>query len=183
MATQSKTNQKRAEPEAANGQMPAGSNRVVAGRSRVGFRVKKMGLYYVKGRFDGVEGEVETGPDGSFEGGELRIDARTISTRMPPRDWHLRSKDFLEVETYPQIRVSVESLPDGEIGVAAVFELHGQRRPAELRGHLHEGPAPVLHLQGALDRHDFGLRARQPFEMIVGRQVHLDVELALERPG
>jgi len=139
---------------------------VLAERSRVGFRVKKMGLYYVKGRFGGVEGEVETGPDGSFEGGELRIDARTISTRMPPRDWHLRSKDFLEVESFPEIRVSgegVEPPPEGDLRVTAMVNLHGERRPAELSGHLHGDR--LLHLQGTLDRHDFGIRARQPFEM------------------
>ena len=184
MASDQETREARARPEAANGPIPSGPLRVVSGRSRVGFRIRKMGLYYVKGRFRGVEGEIEAAPDGSFERGELRIDAKTITTRMPPRDWHLRTKDFLDVKTYPEIRVSaegVERLPDGELKVTAAFELHGQRRPAELRGHLHEGPAPVLHLEGVLDRHDFGIRARQPFEMIVGREVHLDVELALER--
>jgi polyisoprenoid-binding protein YceI len=105
---------------------------------------------------------------------------------MPPRDWHLRTKDFLEVKTHPEIRVTaerVERLPEGQLVVTALFELHGQRQPVELRAHLHDGPAPVLHLQGVLDRHDFGIRARQPFEMIVGSEIHLDVELALERPG
>ena len=186
MASQSKSTRTRAEPGTDGRPTAAGSSRVVAERSRVGFRVKKMGLYYVKGRFGGVEGRIETAPDGSFESGDLRIDARTISTRMPPRDWHLRSADFLEVETYPEIRVSaerVDALRDGEFRVMAVFELHGQRRPAELTGHLHAGPPPVLHLQGRLDRHNFGIRARQPFELIVGREVGLDVELALEAPG
>jgi polyisoprenoid-binding protein YceI len=100
-----------------------------------------------------------------------------------PRDWHLRTKDFLDVKTYPAIRVSaegVERLPSGELKLTAMFDLHGQRRPAELTAHLHEGPAPVLHSEGVLDRRDFGIRARQPFEMVVGRGVHLDVELALE---
>ncbi len=41
---------------------PSGRWRVVSERSRVGFRVKKMALYHVKGRFTGVAGTVELGP-------------------------------------------------------------------------------------------------------------------------
>ncbi|MGH2805324.1 MAG: hypothetical protein ACRDL4_20160, partial [Thermoleophilaceae bacterium] len=58
----------------------------------------------------------------------------------------------------------------------------------ELRGHLHQSPDAgrngpgrlLLHLEGTLDRHAFGIRARPPVEWIVGRDVLLDVELALE---
>ena len=39
----------------------------------------------------------------------------------------------------------------------------------------------LLHLQGRLDRRKFGIRARPPVEWIAGRDVLLDVELALER--
>lgn len=69
---------------------PAGRWRVLPERSRVGFRVKKMGLYYVKGTFAGVEGTIDRNGRS-----ELLIDAGSISTRMPPRDWHLRTADFL----------------------------------------------------------------------------------------
>lgn len=63
----------------------------------------------------------------------------------------------------------------------ATFEIRGHRRQVELVGHLHGGEQDelVLHLAGELDRHDFGIRPRQPFEMVVGRRVVLDVELVL----
>lgn len=70
-------------------------------RSRVGFKVKKMGLYYVKGTFSGVEGTIDRNGRS-----ELSIDAGSISTRTPPRDWHLRTADFLAVKRHQQIRVS-----------------------------------------------------------------------------
>ena len=57
--------------------------------SRIEFKVRKMGLYVVKGRFKRLSGAVEVGPDGVPTGGSLRIDASSVSTRMPPRDWHL----------------------------------------------------------------------------------------------
>lgn len=165
----------------------AGRWRVLADRSRIGFRVKKMGVYYVKGRFRRVEGEL--GPNGR---GEVVVDAGSISTRIPPRDWHLRSRDFLDVRRHPQLRARVESLEpagDGGIVAAVVLDLHGERAPVELRGHLHHVPEPdgdgaarlLVHMEGRLDRRQFGVRARPPFEWIVGNEVLLDVELALER--
>jgi polyisoprenoid-binding protein YceI len=164
---------------------PAGRWRVLPERSRVGFKVKKMGLYYVKGTFSGVEGTIDRNGRS-----ELMIDAGSLSTRMPPRDWHLRTADFLGVKRHPQIRVSAESVrpaADGAVVTVAEFDLHGTRRPVELRGHLHASPgddrngAPrlLLHLEGILDRRDFGVRARPPVEWVVARDVLVDVELAL----
>ena len=161
----------------------SGRWRVISERSRVGFRVKKMGLYHVKGRFRTVAGTVELGPGESSA--EIVIDASSVTTRMPPRDLHLRSADFLDVKTHPVIAVSagaVEAGPDGELRVPATFEIRGRRAEIELTGHFHGGDGGdlVLHVGGQLDRHEFGIRARQPFEMVVGRRVELDAELALE---
>lgn len=174
--------------DGATGQVfPAGRWAVLLDRSRIGFRVKKMGLYYVKGCFRRMEGTLE--PDGR---GSVVIDPSSISTRIPPRDWHLRSADFLDVTRHPEIRASVDSIePAGDGGLVAVaaFDLHGERGRVELRGHVHQPPDPggngagrlLLHLHGTLDSHDFGIRARRPVDWIVGRDVLLDVELALER--
>lgn len=166
-------------------------SRVVSEASRVGFRVRKMGMYDVKGRFTDVEGTVETGADGELQRGDLAIDASSISTRMPPRDWHLRSADFLDVSKHPQIRVVAEDLPakSGQAIVAPVeLEILGTRRIVKLTGHLHSsGPGEqepsttvVLHLTGAIDRHDFGVRPRRPFDWVVGREVRLNAEITLE---
>ena len=161
-----------------------GSWRIAEDRSRVGFRVRKMGLYYVKGRFRSIQGRVEFGPEDLPERGEATIDAATITTRIPPRDRHLRSVDFLDVERHPLIKFTAERVVpamNGSFTVRGHFEIHGQRRPVELEGHLNSaGEQVTLHLRGTLDRPDFGIRARQPFEMVVGDEVHLDVELGLE---
>lgn len=165
---------------------PSGRWQVISERSRVGFRVKKMGLYRVKGRFRVVGGTVELGAAGSRA--EIVIDASSVTTRMPPRDLHLRSADFLDAKTHPQIVVSanaVEGDLDGELRVPATFKIRGQRAEVELTGHAHGGDEGelVLHVGGELDRRVFGIRARQPFEMVVGRRVELDVELVLEPAG
>lgn len=165
--------------------IPRGAWRVLPELSQLGFRVKKMALYHVKGRFKRVEGRIEFAPEAAQARGELVIDARSITTRIPPRDLHLRSRDFLAVKDHPQIRVTADSLhfAGRELRIPATFEIRGATRTVELSGHTHGG-APgellILHLTGVLDRHEFGVRPRQPFEMVVGRQVELDVELVLE---
>ncbi len=158
--------------------------RVDPERAHVGFRVKKMGLYRVKGRFRDVKGAVEFNSAGARA--ELVIDAASITTRMPPRDLHLRSADFLDVKRHPEITVraaSVQVEAGGRLRIPAAFDVHGDRDTVELAGEMHPGAGAerVLRLRGELDRHDFGIRARQPFEMVVGRQVELDVELVLVR--
>lgn len=162
-----------------------GSWRVSAERSRVGFKVRKMGLYFVKGRFKRLNGSVEVGADGVPVGGWLRIDASSVSTRMPPRDWHLRTRDFLAVRQHPEIRFDVERVdhaPDGAMAVLAVLALRGDETRVPLTSHWHvsEPGGAVLHVSGSVDRRELGLRPRRPVDWIVGRDVHLDAVLHLE---
>jgi polyisoprenoid-binding protein YceI len=165
----------------------AGRSSVRAEESHVGFRVRKLGLYFVKGRFRRVQGHVEFDSAGVPIGGEIVIDAASIFTRIPPRDWHLRTNDFLGVRRHPHIRVTaveVSPMAEGDLRVRARFAIRDKEEDIILRAHLHQGDTPgrkILHLQGRIDRHDFGVRARTPVEWVVGREVELDVKLSLER--
>lgn len=169
------------------GLFPAGRWIIDSDRSTVGFRVKKMGMYHVKGRFRRIEGSIEMREAGPGAAG-VRIEAGSIFTRIPPRDAHLRSSQFLDVKRHPDIRFdveTVESAADGSQRVRGAMEIRGVSVPVELHAHTHgaagDGGPVRVHLQGTVDRHDFGIRPPQPFEMIVGSDVHLDVELLLER--
>lgn len=175
--------------EAEGATAPTERWQVDSDRSRVGFRVRKMGLYDVKGRFRRFDGHMELGASGELRGGQVVIEAASIHTRIPPRDWHLRTRDFLDAERHPEIRVFAEDVrekADGTLGVSAYIDLHGTREQADLDAHLHEhadaSEPLVLHLHGVLDRHAFEVRPRLPFDWIVGREVHLDVRLTLQRP-
>jgi polyisoprenoid-binding protein YceI len=168
--------------------VPQGIWRVAAERSRIGFKVRKMGLYFVKGRFKRINGCVELGADGVPIGGWLRIDASSVSTRIPPRDWHLRTRDFLAVKQYPEIRFDVERVEHargGAMAVLAVLAICGGETRVPLTAHWHVSErggsgGAVLHVSGTVDRHELGLRPRRPVDWIVGRQVHLDAVLHLE---
>jgi polyisoprenoid-binding protein YceI len=170
--------------------LPQRRRLLVGDQSTVGFRVRKMGMYDVKGRFDGIEGHVAVAGDGTPLGGAAVIDAATVNTRVPPRDRHVRSRDFLGVSEHPRISVAVDQVvphEDGSFAFPATLALHGVERRVDLSGHLHGAPSEdgvaVLHLSGTIDRRDFGIRARRPFEWIVAREVRLDADLVLSATG
>jgi polyisoprenoid-binding protein YceI len=165
---------------------------VLADGSTVGFRVKKMGLYHVKGRFRELEGRIEVDPDSASPTGELKIRAASVNTRMPPRDLHLRTGDFLAVRKHPEILVRadrIEPAGEGAFSTSATIEILGVTQQVDLTLHAHRHGEDAasgrarIHVQGLLDRHAFGVKAMPPAEWVVAREVQLDCELLLERVG
>ncbi|MBM7501698.1 polyisoprenoid-binding protein YceI [Brachybacterium muris] len=81
------------------------------------FTVRHAGISKARGRFGDVEGTLTVG-----EGQDLSFKAvmktATISTGNEDRDNHLRSGDFFDVETYPEITF-VSTKVEGD-------ELHGE---------------------------------------------------------
>jgi polyisoprenoid-binding protein YceI len=72
--------------------------------SEVNFTVRHMMISNVRGRFESFSGEVnfdEQNPANTTV--EVQIDAKSINTREPKRDNHLRSQDFLFAEKYPYL--------------------------------------------------------------------------------
>lgn len=77
---------------------------VDASHTGVGFSVKHMMVSKVRGRFTGVEGTVVGTPEDLTTAKiDFKIDASTIHTNSEDRDNHLRSGDFFDTETFPNI--------------------------------------------------------------------------------
>ena len=83
------------------------------GRSHVGFRVRLLwGLATVKGHFESYQGTLDLGADPAIE---LTIDATSLQTGNRRRDKHLRSADFFDVDSHPQVQFVAESVePSGD---------------------------------------------------------------------
>ncbi len=65
----------------------------------------------MKRRFRSLTGRLALDPDGSARAG------------LVPRDFHLRTKDFLEVKRYPEIRITAERASPSAGGG---FRVHSQ---------------------------------------------------------
>ena len=72
--------------------------------SFIGFRIKHMGLIEVPGYFRDFTGVVNYDAQ-NVTNSTVNFTAKTTSvdTGVAPRDNHLRTKDFFEVETYPEM--------------------------------------------------------------------------------
>ena len=72
--------------------------------SELGFKIKHLMITNVSGRFTEFEAEAKTeDEDFSTAQVEAKIKTASINTNNAQRDGHLRTSDFLEAETYPEI--------------------------------------------------------------------------------
>ena len=124
-------------PSTVNTPLPTGTWEVDPIHSSVEFHVKHLGIATVKGQFNTFEGAVEVDADGVRAHGT--VDVASVDTREPQRDDHLRSADFFEVESFPQITfqsTAVRPLDDDEFEIDADLTIHGVTRNVTLKATL-----------------------------------------------
>jgi len=156
--------------------------------SHAEFAVKHLMISTVKGHFNTFTGTGETNADGTLKSAELTIDAMSINTNVEPRDNHLRSADFFDVEKYPQITFrSTKIEEDGsDISITGDLTMHGVTKPVTLKGE-HTQPVTdpwgnqrsALAVTAKINRKDWGLHYNQALEaggLVVGEEVKLNVE-------
>jgi polyisoprenoid-binding protein YceI len=123
-----------------------------------------------------------------------RIDTASIDTRSQPRDAHLRSADFLDVEQHPAIEFRSSSVERA----GSRWKLHGDltirgtTRPVALDAEFHGVQA---NLQGgrraafsattSIDREDWGLTWNVALEQggwLVSKEIRIEIDLAAVEP-
>lgn len=164
--------------------------------THVEFAVRHLMISRVKGEFTDVEGSVRVqGDDISTAKLSVSIDADSIDTRVEQRDEHLRSPDFLDVESFPKLTfesTSVERVDDEHLKVTGDLTIRDVTREVVLdvteRGRATDpwgGERAGFGATTTIDRTDFGLTWNQALEtggVLVGDEVKitLDAELVLE---
>ncbi len=81
--------------------------------TEVGFVARHLMVTKVRGSFTDVSGTVEVADDVTKSVANVVIKTASVSTGTADRDGHLRSADFFDVETYPEITF-VSTAFDGE---------------------------------------------------------------------
>jgi polyisoprenoid-binding protein YceI len=101
--------------------------------STVEFVAKHMMITTVKGRFAEFEGTIVADEEHLADSSvEVTMQAASLDTRSEQRDAHLRSPDFLDVETYPEmvfISTAVEQLDDDLYSVTGDLTIKDVTRP------------------------------------------------------
>lgn len=99
----------------------------------INFRISHLGYSWVIGRFDEFSGNFRfdaANPDAS--GVSVEIDTASVNSNHAKRDQHIRSDDFLDVDTYPTARfesTSVRTTGPERGEITGNLTLHGVTRP------------------------------------------------------
>jgi len=162
--------------------------------SDVSFLAKHMMVSKVRGHFTKFEGEMVTAADPLQSSVNVKIDLSSINTNNEMRDNHIRSADFFEVETHPEMTFrSTGVRPDGENFILdGDLTLRNVTRPVSLKLEVN-GFGPDVQgntragfsATGEINRTDFGVSYNGPIPgggVAVSEkiQVVLEIEALLE---
>lgn len=103
--------------------------------SFVTFSISHVGFSFLQGRFDEVSGEFTYDPaKPSANTVDTRVATTSVDTNHAERDKHLRSKDFLDAQSFPLATFKTTSFePNGDDGVlTGNLTLHGVTKPVKL---------------------------------------------------
>ena len=158
------------------------------------FSAKHMMVTNVRGTFTDVAGTIdldETDPTASKA--EIVIKTASIDTGFGARDTHLRSADFFDTETHPEVRVvstQIRPVRDDTYRVTADVTIREITKPVEfdveflgfytgMDGSRRAG----FSAKAKVNRKDWDLNWNVALEAggwLVGDQIKLDVDVALQ---
>ncbi|MDX8388035.1 MAG: YceI family protein [Ghiorsea sp.] len=110
------------------------------------FKIQHLGYSWLLGRFNTFDGQFnydEKNPNASSV--QVTIDTASVDSNHALRDKHLRSKDFLLVDRYPEAKfVSTSFSEHGkDITLKGKFTLHGVTKDIVIKGaHIGAGNDP-----------------------------------------
>lgn len=118
------------------------------GHTEVRFAWSHAGVSMQHGEFTRVDGTLDlNAEDVAASTLNVVIDAASVSTGFGPLDDHLKTADFLEVETYPEITfvsTAIEKTSDTTAKITGDLTIHGTTRPVTLDTTLtHMGEHPL----------------------------------------
>lgn len=159
--------------------------------SHVAFTVRHLGVSKVRGSFDQVETTITTAQNILDSKVTTTIQAASINTHNEQRDDHVRSAEFLDVETYPTITFTSTGVrhEDGDFFIDGELTIHGVTKPVSLEAELGgfgDGMAPGSKVLGVsarteISRGDFGVGAGLPTAVVSDKiKIELDIEAGLQ---
>jgi len=159
--------------------------------SGIHFSVRHLVIAKVRGQFARWSGTISAqAGDPSSGSVSVVIDASSIDTGVADRDAHLKSADFLDVATHPEITFNssrVEKINDHELKIVGQLSIHGTTREvvldAEYAGRTKDpwgNERAGFAAKVSIDRKEFGLTWNQLLEaggVMVGERIDIELEV------
>ena len=160
--------------------------------SQIEFAVKHMMVTTVRGQFRKFTTEVDFDEEHPERSSVVaHIDASSIETGMEARDAHLKSPDFFDTETYPELTfrsTSIEARGDG-FKIDGELTIRGQSRPvtldAEIGGvvpNMQGGRRAAFNATTKISRKAWGLTWNVALEsggFLVGDEIKISLDMAV----
>ncbi|WP_127578931.1 YceI family protein [Paenibacillus koleovorans] len=164
---------------------------VDASHSSIDFSVKHMMIAKVKGTFHGFEASIEADPsDLTSASISFSVAIDSIDTRNGDRDGHLKSADFFDAASHPNMTfrsTGIVKTGEGEYDVVGDLTIRGITR-SETFEVAYEGGGKDpwgneragFSAKGSISRAEFGLTWNAALEtggVLVGDEVKISIEL------
>ncbi|HEX7498524.1 MAG TPA: YceI family protein [Candidatus Limnocylindrales bacterium] len=160
--------------------------------SQIEFAVKHMMVTTVRGQFRKFTTEVDFDEEHPERSSVVaHIDVSSIDTGMEARDAHLRSADFFEAETFPELTFrsrSIEARGDG-YKIDGDLTIRGETRPvtldAEIGGvvaNMQGGRRAAFNATTRISRKAWGLTWNVALEsggFLVGDEIKITLDMAV----
>lgn len=176
--------------------IPGGDFKIDPAHSLIGFAVQHFEINWVEGRFKEFEGMIHyDAKDVTKSSVEFTAKVASIDTGVEPRDKHLRTADFFEVEKYPTLTFKstrVERKRNDTLFLYGDLTLKGVTKPVTLpftlkgavkdpRGNTRIG----IEAETKINRRDFGINYGNAFAggLDVGNEVTVKLRLEALQPG
>ena len=177
--------------------IPGGDYKLDPAHSLIGFAVRHLEINWVEGRFKEFEGTIHyDDKDVTKSSVEFSAKVESIDTGVAPRDKHLRTADFFEVEKYPTMTFKstrVERKGKDAFVLHGDLTLKGVTKPVALPftlagavkdpwGNTRFG----VNAQTRINRRDFGINYGNAFAgggLDVGNEVTITLQLEAVLPG
>lgn len=172
--------------------IPTGTWTADPAHTSVSFSVKHLGISNVHGKFNEFDGTL------AIDGDDLStakltgvVKAASVDTGEAPRDEHLRSADFFDVEQYPELTfesTKIEATGNDTVTVTGNLTIHGVTNEITLDGEVTGtdtdpwGKERVgLEITGSLSRDDYGMKFNQALgsgNLLVGDKIKLALDVS-----
>lgn len=157
--------------------------------SRLGFTIEHLGINEITGSFDEFKASITSDDPNDLTNAEISLEASvgSINTGITPRDEHLRSADFFDVEKFPAMTFqssSVERLSENRYKVLGTLSLHGVTKEVEVNmvyNGMIEDPQDSskktmgIQIIGEIKRSDFAIGEKFK-EPMIGDVVHIKAD-------
>jgi polyisoprenoid-binding protein YceI len=161
--------------------------------TRLGFVARHAMVTKVRGSFTAFTGKVHLdSADPTQSRAEVSIDVASINTNQEQRDGHLRTNDFFDADTYPQITFSstgVEKVDDETYRVTGDLTIKDTTRPVTVEfeyGGTAKDPFGNTRVgfegHTEINRKDYGLTYNAALEtggILVGEKIKLEFDVSL----